>query len=95
MAPTRNLDSRWIRRYRTFFVVGSVILSIQVFLAYRLFPIDAEGVESAQEHRDLSEKGLNIEVSIFDIYTYTHTHIYANKFNITVPLLSIIYFYVR
>jgi hypothetical protein len=74
MAPTRNLDSRWIRRYRTFFVVGSVILSIQVFLAYKFFPIDAEGDESAQEHRDLSEKGLNIEVSICDIYTYTHIY---------------------
>jgi hypothetical protein len=73
MAPARNVGSRWIRRYRTLFVVGSVILSIQAFLAYIFFPIDAEGDELAQEHRDLSEKGLNIEVSI-----------YANK-SITVP----------
>lgn len=64
MAPTRNLDSRWVRRYRAFFIVGSVILSIQVFLAYRFFPIDAEGDESSQEHRDLSGKGSNVEVSI-------------------------------
>lgn len=64
MAPTRNLDSRWVRRYRAFFIVGSVILSIQVFLAYRFFPIDAEGEESSQEHRDISGKGLNIGVSI-------------------------------
>jgi hypothetical protein len=63
MAPTRNLDSRWVRRYRAFFIVGSVILSIQVFLTYRFFPIDAEGDESSQEHRDLSGKGLNVEVS--------------------------------
>jgi hypothetical protein len=63
MAPNRNLDSRWVRRYRSFFIVGSVILGIQVFLAYRFFPIDAEEDESSQEHRDLSGKGLNIEVS--------------------------------
>ncbi|XP_069701482.1 xylosyltransferase oxt [Periplaneta americana] len=62
MAPTRTLDSRWVRRYRAFFIVGSVILSIQVFLAYKFFPIDADGDESAQEHRDLSGKGVNIEV---------------------------------
>jgi len=59
-----SYTERWIRRYRTLFVVGSVILSIQAFLAYIFFPIDAEGDELAQEHRDLSEKGLNIEVSI-------------------------------
>jgi hypothetical protein len=63
MAPNRNLDSRWVRRYRSFFIVGSVILGIQVFLAYRFFPIDAEEDESSQEHRDLSGKGLNVEVS--------------------------------
>lgn len=63
MAPNRNLDSRWVRRYRSFFIVGSVILGIQVFLAYRFFPIDVEEDESSQEHRDLSGKGLNIEVS--------------------------------
>ena len=64
MAPTKTLDSRWVRRYRAFFIVGSVILSIQVFLAYKYFPIDADGDESAQEHRDLSGRGLNIEVSV-------------------------------
>lgn len=63
MAPNRNMDSRWVRRYRSFFIVGSVILGIQVFLAYRFFPIDVEEDESSQEHRDLSGKGLNIEVS--------------------------------
>ncbi|KAJ9592775.1 hypothetical protein L9F63_015553 [Diploptera punctata] len=62
MAPTRTLDSRWVRRYRAFFIVGSVILSIQVFLAYKYFPIDADGNESAQDHRDLSGRGLNVEV---------------------------------
>lgn len=74
MAPARNLDSRWVRRYRAFFIVGSVILSIQVFLAYRFFPIDAEGDESAQEHRDLSGKGLNLEVSINEQYIYIYVY---------------------
>ncbi|PSN41238.1 Xylosyltransferase oxt [Blattella germanica] len=69
MAPTRTLDSRWVRRYRAFFIVGSIILSIQVFLAYKYFPIDADGDESAQEHRDLSGRGLNVEVSILSSTT--------------------------
>lgn len=63
MAPSKSLDIRWIRRYRIFFILGSIILSIQVFLAYKFFPIDAESIENAQEHRGLSGKGkINIEV---------------------------------
>ena len=68
MAPSKSLDIRWIRRYRIFFILGSIILSIQVFLAYKFFPIDVESVENGQEHRGLSGKGkINIEV-IFQYY---------------------------
>nr|CAD7427661.1 unnamed protein product [Timema monikensis] len=62
MAPSKTLDTRWVRRYRSFFIIGSVILSIQVFLAIKFFPTDDDGEENAQEHRDLSGRGLNIEV---------------------------------
>ncbi|XP_066992776.2 xylosyltransferase oxt [Anabrus simplex] len=63
MAPTRTLDSRWVRRYRIFFIVGSIILSIQVFLAYKYFPIDSEGEETLQEQRGISGKDdVNLEV---------------------------------
>ena len=79
MAPNRNLDSRWIRRYRSFFIVGSVILGIQVFLAYRFFPIDVEEDESSQEHRDLSGKGLNIEVSRLKTVVYVQNRAIVNR----------------
>uniref|UniRef100_A0A1B6CJW1 protein xylosyltransferase n=1 Tax=Clastoptera arizonana TaxID=38151 RepID=A0A1B6CJW1_9HEMI len=42
MAPAKTLDVRWIRRYRGFCLAGSVILTIQVFLAYIFFTIYAE-----------------------------------------------------
>jgi hypothetical protein len=87
MAPTRILDSRWVRRYRAFFIVGSVILSIQVFLAYKFFPIEAEGDESAQEHRDLSGKGLSMEVSIrgLECRIVTKGAVLLKVFNIAGP----------
>nr|CAD7444893.1 unnamed protein product [Timema bartmani] len=62
MAPSKTLDTRWVRRYRSFFIIGSVILSIQVFLAIKFFPTEEDGEENAQEHRDLSGRGLNIEI---------------------------------
>ncbi|XP_071441320.1 xylosyltransferase oxt [Hetaerina americana] len=63
MAASRTLDSRWIRRYRVFFLLGSIILGFQVFLAFKFFPIDAGDDERAQEHRDVSGRGkINIEV---------------------------------
>nr|CAD7397003.1 unnamed protein product [Timema cristinae] len=42
--------------------VRDVFRSIQVFLAIKFFPTDDDGEENAQEHRDLSGRGLNIEV---------------------------------
>ncbi|XP_063241407.1 xylosyltransferase oxt [Bacillus rossius redtenbacheri] len=54
MVSSRAMDIRWIRRYRTFFIIGSIILCIQVFLALKFFPIEAQGEEHAYEVGDLS-----------------------------------------
>ncbi|XP_054264373.1 xylosyltransferase oxt-like isoform X2 [Macrosteles quadrilineatus] len=42
MATTKELDVRWIRRYRIFCLGGCVICVIQVFLAYIFFTIHAD-----------------------------------------------------
>ncbi|XP_046995718.1 xylosyltransferase oxt [Schistocerca americana] len=63
MASAKVLDSRWVRRYRIFFVAGTIILGIQVFLAYKFFPGDNDVSEKLQDQRGVSGKGrVNIEV---------------------------------
>lgn len=80
-AAMRSLDIRWIRRYRLFFIFGSIILSIQVFLAYKFFSIDSsDNSNNGLEHFEATGKqrigvGLVFEVSVIFInksgfYTY-------------------------
>lgn len=62
MVVSKNLDVRWIKRYRLFCLGGSVILSIQIFLAYIFLALDTYNENPTQEY--LSGKGrLNVEVS--------------------------------
>lgn len=50
MAPTKELDVRWVRRYRGFCIAGCVIFTIQVFLAYIFFTIYAEDAKSIDKY---------------------------------------------
>ncbi|GJQ70820.1 oxt [Trypoxylus dichotomus] len=41
MVVPRNVDNRkWMRRYRTFFMIGTLILCLQLYLAFRFFTIN-------------------------------------------------------
>ncbi|XP_014272406.1 xylosyltransferase oxt isoform X2 [Halyomorpha halys] len=61
MVVNKTLDVRWIKRYRLFCLGGSVILIIQVFLAYIFLAFDSGYEKPTQEY--LSGKGrLNVEV---------------------------------
>ncbi|CAH1398513.1 unnamed protein product [Nezara viridula] len=61
MVVNKTLDVRWIKRYRLFCLGGSVILIIQVFLAYIFLAFDSSYEKPTQEY--LSGKGrLNVEV---------------------------------
>lgn len=45
MVVTKNIDNRWLRRYKIFFLIGILILSFQLYLAIRFFGLS---VDSAQ-----------------------------------------------
>lgn len=61
MVVSKHLDVRWIKRYRLFCLGGSVILAIQIFLAYIFLALDSNNDRPTQEY--LSGKGrLNVEV---------------------------------
>lgn len=58
---TKELDVRWIRRYRGFCVAGCVICMIQVFLAYIFFTIYADDGKNLEKY--VVSKRSNFEVS--------------------------------
>lgn len=58
----KELDVRWIRRYRGFCIAGSVICLIQVFLAYIFFTTYAEDGKSLEKYAN--NKNGHLEVSI-------------------------------
>lgn len=44
MALNRTLENRWIRRYKTFFVFGFLILVIQLYIAVKFFTLHAKDI---------------------------------------------------
>lgn len=67
MVVNKTLDVRWIKRYRLFCLGGSVILLIQVILAYIFLAFDSGYEKPTQEY--LSGKGrLNVEVSVIFLF---------------------------
>uniref|UniRef100_A0A1B0CFL8 protein xylosyltransferase n=1 Tax=Lutzomyia longipalpis TaxID=7200 RepID=A0A1B0CFL8_LUTLO len=51
MAIIETLAGRWLRRYRVFFLLGLLIISLQVFLAYKSLKLPLFGAQSSgDEH---------------------------------------------
>lgn len=47
MVLTKTVDSRWMRRYRLFFLLGIIILAVQIFLAVKFIALHTENSSSA------------------------------------------------
>lgn len=46
MVLTRTVDNRWMRRYRLFFVLGIIILAVQIFLSVKFIAFHTENSSS-------------------------------------------------
>lgn len=49
MVVTKNIDNRWVKRYRICFVIGAFILSFQIYLALRFFRINTDTTSTASQ----------------------------------------------
>lgn len=68
MVNPRNLEQRWLRRYKIFFIVGTLILSFQIYLALRFFTLNTEETSQAlvnwSPHRQSGSDPNDIENSV-------------------------------
>lgn len=67
MAIVETLAGRWLRRYRVFFLLGLLILSLQIFLAYKSFKLPLFGsqtADDAHEHHHISSSDRKISQNL-------------------------------
>lgn len=64
MGPLRNLDVRWVWRYRLFYIAGIAIMSLQIFLAVIFFTLS----EDVEKNSSLSYISLNEEVNLTNLF---------------------------
>ncbi|KAK5642064.1 hypothetical protein RI129_008231 [Pyrocoelia pectoralis] len=60
MVVTKSVENRWLRRYRICFLIGTLILSFQIYLAVRFFRINIDNLNTSGDFD-------RIKVSNFEI----------------------------
>lgn len=71
MVHFRTLDVRWIWRYRTFYIAGLAVMSIQIFLAVIFFTLYDETDKNSSNESYLKNTALFNQVNKSKLHSFT------------------------